>query len=517
MLEDDESVAVTLGGILEAEGYEVALTASVPEALMQIDQGRFAAALIDLHIGEADGLAVLPRLKERWPGAVGVVLTGFGSLEAAVEAMRAGADDFLLKPSDVAELKASIARAIHWNAQMDQRAAELQRANERLIVEVAERRRREETLSHSEAQLAQSQALAHLGSWEWDAQHDVVTRSNELYRIYGLQPREFGVQRDSFLSRVHADDREFVREVIDSAYREGKSFELDYRVVRSDGALRILHAVGEIRIDATGRSTGLLGTVQDVTEFREAEQRVGVLEDLNRLKEEFIATASHDLKGPLTSIQGYTQLLLRRTRAAAPDLEQVVRGLAIIEAQSEAMKRLLDHLLDASRIQSGVLELRNAPCELSECLERVLTRLSPLERERVDIALPVAPLAGEWEQQRVEQVLANLLANALKYSPESERVSVVVERHARDIEVAVADRGMGIPPEELPGLFERFHRTPQARASGLPGTGLGLYICAGIVAAHGGRIWAESPGAGQGATFRFTLPAEPHDPESQKL
>jgi signal transduction histidine kinase len=146
----------------------------------------------------------------------------------------------------------------------------------------------------------------------------------------------------------------------------------------------------------------------------------------------------------------------------------------------------------------------------------VLARLNPEERARVDVALPDAPLAGEWEQQRVEQVLANLVGNALKYSPESERVSVTVERRAREIQVAVGDRGMGIPPEELPRLFGRFYRTPQALASGLSGTGLGLYISRGIVVAHGGRIWAESPGEGRGATFRFTLPVAPPEPGGRR-
>jgi two-component system, OmpR family, phosphate regulon sensor histidine kinase PhoR len=142
----------------------------------------------------------------------------------------------------------------------------------------------------------------------------------------------------------------------------------------------------------------------------------------------------------------------------------------------------------------------------------VLARLNPEERARVDLALPDAAVAGEWEQTRIEQVLANLVGNALKYSPESERVTVAVERRAREIEVAVSDRGMGIPPQELPRLFERFHRTPQALASGLSGTGLGLYISRGVIAAHGCRLWAESPGERQGATFRVTLPVTLPEP-----
>src|SRR5688572_2521270 len=242
---------------------------------------------------------------------------------------------------------------------------------------------------------------------------------------------------------------------------------------------------------------------------RLADARAAEQEYLDRLKDEFIATASHDLKAPLTSILGYAQVMLRLLGAAEPDLSRVARAAAVICDQTVSMTRLLDDLLDASRIQAGVFVLRPVPCELGESLATVLARLGPEERERVDVVLANAPLAGEWDPRRLEQVLANLVGNALKYSPDDARVGVAVERGAAGIEVAISDRGVGIPAAELPRLFQRFYRTPQAHASGLPGTGLGLYVCAGIIAAHGGRLWAESPGEGQGATFRFTLPDRP--------
>jgi signal transduction histidine kinase len=244
---------------------------------------------------------------------------------------------------------------------------------------------------------------------------------------------------------------------------------------------------------------------------RLAEERGARLEQIDQTSAEFLATASHDLKGPLAAIKGHSQLLLRYIRASPPRLEKLAHGLSIIDAQTTAMARLLDDLLDASRIQAGALVPRTAPCELGASLITVLRRLSPEERERVDVALPGAPLAGSWEQKRIEQVLANLIGNALKYSPATTHVSVVVQRHPGEIEVAVTDQGMGIPAEELPRLFDRFHRTPQAQASGLPGTGLGLYICQGIIDIHEGRIWSESAGIGRGATFRFTLPIGPRE------
>lgn len=261
-------------------------------------------------------------------------------------------------------------------------------------------------------------------------------------------------------------------------------------------------------------ATDLAAELIRLKDDRDALQRLAdvhaiELEELGRIKEGFIAAASHDLKTPLTSMLGYTQYVIRQLAAPAPDLDKVVRGMSIVQAQAIAMGRLLDDLLDASRIQVGAFEVRPVPCDLGTCLDSVLARLGPDVSERVDVTLPDAPVAGQWDRSRLEQVLANLVDNAVKYSPDGERVGIAIERRGAGIEVAVTDRGMGIPANELPRLFERYYRTPQAHASGLAGSGLGLFICRGIIAAHGGRLWAESPGQGQGATFRFELPDQP--------
>jgi len=241
---------------------------------------------------------------------------------------------------------------------------------------------------------------------------------------------------------------------------------------------------------------------------RRADERIAALEVLDRIKDEFIATASHDLKSPLTSIKGYAQLLLRQLNRPAPDLHLLEQGLTEIDAQAGAIARLLDNLLDASRIQAGLYQLQPEPCTLGECLDSVVMSLNPEERERVRIVLPNRPLGGNWERSKIEEVLANLVRNALKYSPGGASVGVAAVQREHEVELAVQDWGIGIPADELPRLFTRFYRTPQAEATGLPGTGLGLYICRGIIEAHGGRLWGESSGEGEGATFRFTLPRE---------
>ena len=241
---------------------------------------------------------------------------------------------------------------------------------------------------------------------------------------------------------------------------------------------------------------------------RELDEQAGLIDDLDRLKDELISTASHDLKAPLTSLRGYAQLLLRRTEQAALAPDMLAEGLRVIDTQAQAMTRLLDDLLDASRIRAGQFGLRRELCDLADCIEAVAARLNELDRERLRVAFGSGPLTGWWERTKIEQVVGNLVGNALKYSPRERSVSVSAERNSHEIYVAVSDQGMGIEANHMPRLFQRFYRTEGALASGLPGTGLGLYICRGIVEAHGGRLWAESAGRGQGATFRFTLPLE---------
>jgi signal transduction histidine kinase len=356
----------------------------------------------------------------------------------------------------------------------------------------------EDAQYETEHRLALALDAAHMGAWDLDLVRDTAVRSLRHDQIFGyrsLQP-EWG--KEIFLAHVVQEHRELALKSFEEAFKTGH-LSMQCPIQWQDASLHWIDARGRVYYDADGRPVRMLGVVMDITDRRALE----------RAQREFIAAASHDLRTPLTGILGYAQYVTRLLDAPAPDLDKVARAVATLQAQGRAMAELIEDLLEASRLQLGALDLRTAPCELEASLDTVLARLGPEERGRVDVALPDAPLAGDWDRKRIEQVLANLVGNALKYSQDGERVGVVVERRAAGIEVAVSDRGMGIPAAELPRLFERFYRTPSAHASGLAGTGLGLYICAGIIAAHGGRIWAESPGEDRGATFRFTLPDRP--------
>lgn len=217
----------------------------------------------------------------------------------------------------------------------------------------------------------------------------------------------------------------------------------------------------------------------------------------------------HDLIGTLSAISLQAQVLSRKIASDALERDAVIASLRAIEERTSRLVRPLRLFLDAAEVDSGNVVLTLGPVELVELVESVVARLIRPERERVTVRAPGGPAHGEWDRERVERVIENLVDNALKYSAPGTPVSVAVHVRSPEVEFAVTDKGIGILAEELPLLFQRFYRTPRARDAGVHGTGLGLYACRRVVEAHGGRLTAESEGAQRGATFRLALPLRP--------
>lgn len=249
----------------------------------------------------------------------------------------------------------------------------------------------------------------------------------------------------------------------------------------------------------------MLRTERDALQQRAASLAAD-LDSLAQGRDEFLATASHDLKSPLTSILGGTQYIERLLVALSPDGSNATSWARIIQDQARTMTLLINDLLETSRLQTGAFDLRLAPCDMVACVNTVTRHLVPDLQARVQLTGAPPTARGSWDRQRIEQVLSNLLDNALKYSPNGENISVGVESRAGEVEVTVIDCGVGISAAELQRIFERFYRSAHASNGDALGTGLGLYICERIISAHGGELWAESAGLGRGSTFRFTLP-----------
>lgn len=237
------------------------------------------------------------------------------------------------------------------------------------------------------------------------------------------------------------------------------------------------------------------------------------LEDLSRLKDEFLSIASHELRTPVTSIKGYTQLAKMLIKEG--DLNTSEEYLDIALDQIDRMSRLILELLDVSRIETGRLEIRREPIAWSHFVRDVVHRHhTAVSDRRFHVSVPDEGKIVTGDRDRLEQVLGNLLENAVKYSPDGSDITVTVEDKGDSFVTAVCDRGIGIPADELAQVFERFHRGRHVSSTNYGGLGLGLYITKQIIERHGGSIWVDSK-EGQGTAFYFSLPSE--DPKAAEV
>ena len=245
-----------------------------------------------------------------------------------------------------------------------------------------------------------------------------------------------------------------------------------------------------------GQVESVVVTLQDMT----------ALEELDRLRAEFLGMVSHELRAPLTSIKGSAATVLGSTADLDPAV--VRQFFRIIEEQADHMHDLVADLLDVARIETGTLPVTPEPAEVAVLVDRARsTFTSAGGRNNLAIDIPPDLPLVMADRRRIVQVVGNLLSNAAKHSSESSVITVTVVREDVHVAVSVADEGRGIPSERLPYLFRKFTRSDgDDLGSGVAGSGLGLAICKGIVEAHGGRIWAESEGPGMGARFTFTIP-----------
>ncbi len=235
-------------------------------------------------------------------------------------------------------------------------------------------------------------------------------------------------------------------------------------------------------------------------------------EEAVRARDQFLSIAAHELKTPVTALKGTAQLLLRRQARGQLDADRLTRALAILEISADRLAHLTDDLLDVSRIRTGQLPLDPQAIDLvalvREGLSRASERLSTYQRLVLEVRDPIAPV---WaDAGRVEQVLTNLLDNALKYAPGDGIVAVTVQADGDGVVTEIRDNGIGLPPGAAETIFTPFGRAANAVGGGVPGMGLGLFICRNIVERHDGWIRAESDGEGRGTTVAFWLPGAPH-------
>ncbi len=387
-----------------------------------------------------------------------------------------------------------------------------------VIEDIQKRKEAEAELQASEASLKEAQRLAGLGNWSWDLREDRHVWSEEIYRIYGRAPDLPPAVYPEVSAYFTAESWRRLSDAVTAAFTRGIAYECDAEVVRPDGTRRWVTARGESTRDADGAVVGLHGTVQDITERKQAaealrelnasleqrvEQRTAELLAANKELDAFAYSVSHDLRAPLRAMRGFAQAL---TEDYGEGLEGEAKSyLEQINVASRKMGELIDGILALSRSTRG--NLRNDTIDLSTLAAGILAELAQDDPGRT-LAADVAPgLIVRGDARMVEAVMRNLLGNAWKYTAKKEVAKIRV--YSGEIDglrgICIADNGAGFDMAHAEQLFQPFRRLH--RQDEFPGLGIGLATVQRIVGRHGGRICAQAA-PGEGATFCFTLAEE---------
>lgn len=398
--------------------------------------------------------------------------------------------------------------------------------------DVSESRRTERELRISEERLRLALEAGQMGIWDWNVATGVIQWSENLEALYGLTPGGFAGSYEAFMALVHPADRERFTAAVRGAIEQAGSYEAEFRVIGSDGTERWMLGKGRVFTDVEGKPVRMIGVGIDVTERKRVEEdlhrSVARLEETerdvqqlfilereardeaersNRAKDEFLATLSHELRSPLSAALSWAHLL----RRGQLDPAKTARALETIERTTRLQVRLVEDLLDISRIVSGKLTVERGVVDIGAVIEAAVesTRASSDGRQvRLHVDAPPDVLLVAGDAARIEQVIGNLLGNALKFTPAEGDVSVAWRRVGGEVEITVRDTGVGIDPAVLPHIFDRFRQADSSTTRRHGGLGLGLAIVRHLVELHGGTIVAESAGEGRGTRMRVRLPLE---------
>jgi PAS domain S-box-containing protein len=372
-----------------------------------------------------------------------------------------------------------------------------------ILQDITERKQTGAALRRSEERLRLAQRAANAGVWDWDMVTGALAWSDETYRLFGWEPGSLEPNYRHWLDAVHPEDRERVQALVRALLEDGEeTFRVEYRIVRADGAVRWLEDRGQVMFDARRRPVRVLGINIDITDRKRAEEN---LREADRRKNEFLAMLAHELRNPLAPIRNAVELW-RRLGLHEPRLDW---ARDVVDRQIANLTRLVDDLLDVSRITQGKITLRREICEFGAIVEQAVETSRPhieARGHRLRVHLPDTRVEVEGDRTRLVQIIGNLLNNAAKFTENGGLIELDVETAPHEVRVRVRDNGMGIPAELLGDVFEPFIQGDQSLARVHGGLGVGLMLVKRLAELHGGGVAAHSAGVGQGAEFRVWLP-----------
>ncbi|MEJ6480811.1 response regulator [Nostoc punctiforme UO1] len=513
LVDDKLENLLALEAILEKLGENLVRATSGEEALRCLLHQDFAVILLDVQMPGMDGFetATLIRNRGRSRHTPIIFLTAFSTSDQMLfKGYALGAVDYLLKPLDPNILTSKVTVFV-----------ELFKKTEAVKQQAAQLVAMNAELRQSEERLRSLSTCSPVGIFEIDTEGGCRYTNPRYQIICGLKATES--LEKSWLESVHPEDRERAVASWSNYVCEGRDYSEEFRFQTAQGIIRWVQVRSSPMLSGQGELLGYVGTLEDITERKQAEEvRAQVIreqtarqeaEAANRMKDEFLAVLSHELRTPLTSMLGWSKIL----RSKKLDDKATSRALEAIERNAISQMQLIEDILDVSRIIRGQLRLNVSAVNLISVMEAALEAVRPLaEPKEIQLNTVLDTSVGSvyGDPARLQQIVWNLLTNAIKFTPKGGRVEVNLsivygeeqQTTQKYAQIQVIDTGIGISSEFLPKVFERFRQADSTTTRSHNGLGLGLAIVRHLVELHKGTISAQSQGSGQGATFTVRLP-----------
>jgi signal transduction histidine kinase/CheY-like chemotaxis protein len=515
LVDDDESNLVALQAILQGEDRNLVRAASGDEALRYLLNKDAAVVLLDVRMPGINGLetAELIRARKKTRHVPIIFLTAYDNRDTRdlSTGYSLGAVDYLVKPFDVDALKSKVAVFVELykkTEQVKQQAALLHDKNVQLETANVQR-------------LGKLIDLGQLLTAERDPKKLLETFCESACEILGaryVKVRIFASENDSDLI-VHNNNEPATVECDNASAgsgqtsalpssgetgREGSLFEIPVSLGdRALGQICLQHKAGTQELSESDKRLALTLASQLAVAYENARLHAET-EAANRLKDEFLAVLSHELRTPLNAIVGWAGLMRNGL-----DPSRQSRALDTIVRNSKMLGRMVEDILDASRMITGKLRLEFVPCDFALAVRSAADAVQPTadaKRVNLELKLPAIGTVIMGDSTRLQQVVWNLLSNAIKFTPENGRISVILKRSSNQAKLYVSDSGQGITKEFLPFIFERFRQADSSSTRANGGLGLGLSLVRHLIDLHGGTISADSRGKNMGSTFVVTLP-----------
>jgi PAS domain S-box-containing protein len=370
------------------------------------------------------------------------------------------------------------------------------------IDDITGQKKLEHKLKISEERLKKAQQIAKLGHWELDIVNNKLMWSDEIYRIFDIKPQEFDATYEAFLNNIHPEDRDKVNEAYTSSLKNKTDYEIEHRLLLKSGKIKYVLEKCHTEYNELGNPILSIGTVSDITELKEKENK---LQEAIETKDKFLSIIAHDLRSPFNTLLGFSEVLMKEHKEYG--VEEREKMIKLVNLSANMAFNLLENLLSWSLSQFGKIKFSPEKLNLKTLLLGILDGLQQLAyRKNIQILETFFVEAVCFaDKNMIATIFRNLISNAIKFTNRNGTITIAAEKENGFLEISVTDTGVGIPKERIDDIFCINKNISTKGTVGEKGSGLGLILCKDFVERHGGKIRVKSE-IGKGTSFIFTIP-----------